>query len=137
MSRCISSYDEYFYRAISVKILDRGGTTMYVDYIEVGRRIAERRKELGLKQGVVNEMAGLSDKYLSNIETARSIPSIDVLMRICDVLNITPDYLLVGAIEINEESDLGRLMMSKFQSLDREQQQFLCDFADFLIARGK
>ena len=110
---------------------------MYVDYTEFGRGIAERRKELGLKQGVVNEMAGLSDKYLSNIETARSIPSIDVLMRICDALNITPDYLLVGAIEVNEESDLGRLMMSKFQSLDRKQQQFLCDFADFLIARGK
>ena len=59
---------------------------MYVDYKELGKRIAARRKALGLKQYQVNEMAELSDKYLSNIETARSIPSIDVLMKICDAL---------------------------------------------------
>ena len=42
---------------------------MYVDYKEVGKRIAARRKSLGLKQNAVNEAAGLSDKYLSNIKT--------------------------------------------------------------------
>lgn len=109
---------------------------MYADYKEIGRRIAARRKELGLKQSHVNELAGLSDKYLSNIETARSIPSIDVLMRICDVLNITPDYLLVGAVNVNEESDMTKLLSAKLQCLDREQQKFLCDFADWLIERS-
>ena len=44
---------------------------MYTDFKEIGRRIAARRKELGLRQGYVNEDAGLSDKYLSNIENAR------------------------------------------------------------------
>ena len=83
---------------------------MYVDYKEVGRRIASRRKELGLKQNKVNEMAGLSDKYLSNIETARSIPSIDVLMKICNSLDTTPDYLLIGTTEYTTYKDLEKLL---------------------------
>lgn len=109
---------------------------MYVDYKEVGRRIAARRKELGLKQSKVNEMAKLSDKYLSNIETARSIPSIDVLMRICDVLNVTPDYFLVGAVNVTEDNDLGKVLSEKIQCLDKEKQEFLCDFTDWLIQRN-
>ncbi len=108
---------------------------MYVDYKEMGKRIASRRKELGLRQSQVNEMADLSDKYLSNIETARSIPSIDVLMRICDVLNVTPDYLLLGAVSVNAESDLDNVLSKKLQFLDKEKKKFLCDFADWLIDR--
>lgn len=78
---------------------------MYVDYKEVGRRIAARRKELGLKQSQVNEMAGLSDKYLSNIERATSVLSVDVLMKLCNVLKTTPDCLLLGASDEASNED--------------------------------
>ena len=101
---------------------------MYVDYKELGKRIAKRRKELGLKQRQVNEMAELSDKYLSNIETARSIPSIDVLMRICGVLKITPDYLLLGSVNDYSNDDI---ITSKTKDLNDEQKKFICDFIDW------
>ena len=101
---------------------------MYVDYNEVGRRIAKRRKELGIKQRQVNEMAELSDKYLSNIETARSIPSIDVLMRICGVLKVTPDYLLLGSVNDYSNDDI---ITSKTKDLNDEQKKFICDFIDW------
>lgn len=106
---------------------------MYVDYKEIGKRIAARRKELGLKQSQVTEMAGLSDKYLSNIETARSIPSIEVLMKICDALNVTPDYFLIGSLNISEDSNIPNILEGKLQCLNKENQYFLCDFADWLI----
>ena len=38
---------------------------MELDYKEIGRRIARRRKELGLKQAEVCDRAGINDKYLS------------------------------------------------------------------------
>lgn len=38
---------------------------MELDYFEIGRRIARRRKDLGLKQTEVCERAGINDKYLS------------------------------------------------------------------------
>ena len=49
---------------------------MEINYEEIGKRIARRRKELGLKQSEVEEKADLSQKYLSNIERSISIPSI-------------------------------------------------------------
>lgn len=51
---------------------------MAIDYNEIDRRIARRRKQSGLKQSEVEEKAYLSYKYLSNIERSISIPSIEV-----------------------------------------------------------
>ena len=48
---------------------------MELNYREIGRRIARRRKQLGLKQAAVEERADLGCKYLSSIETGKSIPS--------------------------------------------------------------
>ena len=64
---------------------------MDLDYKEIGKRIARRRKELGLKQSEVEERADLSQKYLSNIERSISIPSIEVIMRLAVALDTTTD----------------------------------------------
>ena len=69
---------------------------MELDYTEIGRRIACRRKKLHLKQSDVEERADLSYKYLSNIERAVSIPSVEVIMRLAQALETTPDEFLVG-----------------------------------------
>lgn len=105
---------------------------MQVDYILLGKRIAKKRRELGLTQVQVNEMAGLSDKYLSNIETARSIPSIDVLMRICSALAITPDYLLNGTL-IKENTELSDKIADKSKALSEKQLKLLDSFMDWLV----
>ena len=69
---------------------------MTLDYSLIGKRIARRRKQLGLKQSEVEERAGIGDKYLSNIERAISIPSTEVIMRLALALDTTPDEFLVG-----------------------------------------
>ena len=67
---------------------------MDINYKVIGKRIAVRRRELGLKQAQVEEMAGIGYKYLSNIERGISIPSIEVIMRLASVLETTPDFFL-------------------------------------------
>ena len=69
---------------------------MELDYTEIGRRIARRRKALGLKQAEVEERAEIGQKYLSNIECSVSIPSTEVIMRLAIALDTTPDEFLVG-----------------------------------------
>ena len=69
---------------------------MELDYTEIGRRIARRRKQLGLKQSDVEEMADIGYKYLTSIERAISIPSTEVIMRLAAALDTTPDEFLVG-----------------------------------------
>lgn len=77
---------------------------MELDYQEIGRRIAKRRKELGLKQVQVCEAAGINDKYLSCIERATSIPSLEVIMKLASALDTTPDAFLVGTA-LHEETE--------------------------------
>lgn len=102
----------------------------FVDYKELGRRVAERRKELGLKQWQVNEIAGLSDKYLSNIERATSVLSIDVLMKLCSALDTTPDALLLGT---ETEADSAKTILSKIQSMTPEQEKLALSLMDWIL----
>ena len=71
---------------------------MELDYAEIGRRIARRRKELGLRQVQVCERASINDKYLSCIERAASIPSLEVIMKLAIALDTTPDEFLTGSV---------------------------------------
>ena len=85
---------------------------MELDYTEIGKRISRRRKELGLRQVEVCERAGINDKYLSCIERATSIPSLEVLMKLALALDTTPDEFLTGSIryESDEWRDVAELM---------------------------
>lgn len=77
---------------------------MTLDYKEIGKRIAKRRKELGMKQSEVEENADIGYKYLSSIERGFSIPSIEVVMRLAIALDTTPDEFLVGTAQHEDES---------------------------------
>lgn len=74
---------------------------MGIEFTRLGKRIAQRRHELGYKQCHLAEQANISNNYLSNIENGRSIPSLETLVDICAALSITPDYLLLGTIKID------------------------------------
>ena len=76
---------------------------MELDYSQVGKRIAQRRKELGLKQAEVCERAEINDKYLSCIERATSIPSLEVVMRLALALDTTPDAFLTGSVRFEDD----------------------------------
>ena len=92
--------------------MHRRRTITELDYSEIGRRIARRRKELGLRQVQVCERAGINDKYLSCIERATSIPSLEVIMKLALALDTTPDEFLTGSIryEGDEWRDIAELM---------------------------
>jgi len=76
---------------------------MDLDYTEIGRRIAKRRRQLKLKQAVVEERADIGYKYLSSIERGISIPSTEVIMRLATALDTTPDEFLVGTSQRSGE----------------------------------
>lgn len=76
---------------------------MELDYTEIGRRIARRRRKLKLTQAQVSEKADISEKYMSNIECAKSIPSTEVVMRLAITLNTTPDEFLVGTARFEDQ----------------------------------
>lgn len=106
----------------------------FVDYKEVGKRIADRRRELGLKQWQVNEMAGLCNNYLSNVERATTVISIDVLMKICMALETTPDALLLGAVA-DEENDYLQSITNRLRQMSSKQARLTLSLMDWILTQ--
>ena len=103
-----------------------------IDYKEIGKRIARRRKELGLKQSQLSELVGISDPYMSNIERATSIPSTEVILRLAIALKTTPDAFLVGSVHHrdNPKQDIEDLLSSLSDQQLRMAKSFLCWLRD-------
>ena len=76
---------------------------MVLDYLDIGKRIARRRRQLNLTQAQVEEKANMGYKYLSNVERGVSIPSTEVIMRLAKALDTTPDEFLVGTMRVRDE----------------------------------
>lgn len=72
--------------------------------IDMGNRIKNRRKELNIKQSELAEQIGISNNHMSTIECGTGKPSIDAFLNICDILKVTPDYLLLGSMHADNVS---------------------------------
>lgn len=64
----------------------------------LGERIKELRKEAGWSQGELAEKVATDARQVSRYENGRITPSLDVLVRIAEVLNVSLDYLVVEGV---------------------------------------
>lgn len=62
----------------------------------LGKRIAELRKEKGLKQEALAEKLSVSPQAVSKWENDQSCPDISVLPLLAELLGVTVDQLLTG-----------------------------------------
>lgn len=90
----------------------------------MGKRIVERRKQLGLSQEELAEKAGITVQMLSTAERgAKGMRPIN-LWKISDALGVSTDYLLKGIISevddinlINKISDLPNRQRSALENI--------------------
>lgn len=108
---------------------------MGMDYRQLGQRIAARRRELGLRQTQVCEKCDLNNNYLSNIERGRSIPSLEVFMRICEALETGPDQLLLGTRR-GEDWSPERAVAEHLHGMNPRQLELADSFLRWLRERG-
>jgi transcriptional regulator with XRE-family HTH domain len=107
---------------------------MKIDYKALGERIAKRRKVLNMTQDDVAEATGLSNNHISNIENSHSIPSIDTLIRICDAIDTTPNYLLLGiAAHTDAEDDLRHQISQRLKLCDQKKLRLIERFISWII----
>lgn len=66
---------------------------------DIGYNIQEARLKKGYTQEFVAEKCNVSPKYISIIETGKATCSIPVFVDICNLLDISPNYLFKGAIK--------------------------------------
>lgn len=72
------------------------------DYAALGARIRTARKKLDLTQEQLAEMCDLSTAHIGHIERGTRAVSIESLITLANVLNVSTDYLL---LDISNSAD--------------------------------
>ena len=62
--------------------------------IKIGSILKTTRKSLGLTQAQVAEKLGLGTRFVSDIERNKTKGSIDTLVKLCNIYNVTPTFIL-------------------------------------------
>ena len=70
--------------------------------IDMGERIAKRRKELNLTQEQLAESINLSLQSISCIELGKKAIRPQNLVNLCNTLNVSTDYILTGKKEVKQ-----------------------------------
>ncbi len=78
-------------------------------------------------------MIDVNYKYISNLETGRSAPSLEVIMKLCDALRTTPDYLLLGTNQ-SEDDVTDKELTDKIKALDSKSRLIVSGLIDLLNA---
>lgn len=64
--------------------------------VEIGKRIYDRRKQIGMTQEKLSEIAETTPQAISNYERGERELKASVIIKISAALNVTTDYLLTG-----------------------------------------
>ncbi len=120
------------YEIYKYLIKSNGVINMEINYAQMGRRIANRRKVLNMTQDDVAESTGLSNNHISNIENNHSIPSIETLMKVCEALDATPDYFLLGTLR-RADNALHSGIHEKIKLCDEKKLKLIDSFITWVI----
>ncbi|MDY6367573.1 MAG: helix-turn-helix transcriptional regulator [Clostridia bacterium] len=104
-------------------------------------RLKEIREELNISQKELAEKLKVSPTNVYNYENGRTEPSIDMLIKIADLLNVSIDYLvgrsneneLLSSNNIKGENHLEKELFTLFNSLDRNNQNRVIGYAYALV----
>ena len=99
---------------------------MEMKLIEIGNRITERRKQLGLTQEALAEKGDMTPQFVSYAEAGKRAMRPENLLKISSALEVSADYLLTGEIV---DKDL-LILSNKLRSLSSSQLRIIESIID-------
>ena len=109
---------------------------MKVNYGLIGKRIKEHRQRRNLTQEMLAELIEMSPGYISMVETGRKKASLDTLLSVSKVLNITLNELLTGnqiPLDTDYNLEIAELMLGCNQHERRMMFEIMRTVRDVLI----
>ena len=102
-----------------------------LNYELLGDRIRTEREKQKMTQSLLAEYCSLSISHIGHIERGTRIPSLDTILKISEVLNLSIDYLVLGSNDLNNHniSPLNKL----FDELPKEKQSSIIKILKFII----
>jgi transcriptional regulator with XRE-family HTH domain len=98
-----------------------------MDQIKIGKFIAECRKKQNLTQAQLAEKLDITDRAISKWETGKAMPDFDIMLDLCDILEIKVNELLCGEmIEIeHKDEQLNELIFQMAKNEERYHKRLL------------
>jgi transcriptional regulator with XRE-family HTH domain len=88
--------------------------------MEFKERLKKLRTDKGLSQKELAQEAGIHIMNISKYERGENKPSSTILSKIANVLNVTTDYLMVGAIGEQATSSISdKELLDQFHRLEK------------------
>lgn len=79
--------------------------------IKIGHILQTTRKSLGYTQEQIAEKLDLGPRFISDIERDKTKGSIDTLVKLCNIYNVTPTFILqdyIDSVDVpSDESIIG------------------------------
>lgn len=100
---------------------------------EIGQRITERRKKLGLTQEALAEKGEMTTQFVSYAEAGKRAMRPENLKKLAEALGVSADYLLTGDIV---EKDL-LILSDKMRNLSPSQLRIVENIIDECISLCK
>lgn len=107
----------------------------YEQNINYGQKLKKAREAIGLTQEKVAEYLGLGPRYISDIERNKTKGSIDTLIKLCNIYNISPNDLLSEYIYFDIETT--NIDLCGFYSLNKEHKNIILDLINFFNQQEK
>lgn len=108
-----------------------------IDYKKIGYRISQRRKELKIRQSDLAKVLDISDNHVSNIENGHNPPSLKTFLELCNALNTTPDYFLLGNIKMTPSENINDMLKlctpEELEMIQKLLETYLFDKKDYKI----
>lgn len=89
----------------------------------IGDNLRTYRKKAGLTQFEMAELAGIADRTYTDIERGEVNPRVQTLLRICQVLKITPNDLLVDESDLTDISRDIETISDELKSLSSDERR--------------
>ena len=95
------------------------------DFIEVGEKIREHRKALGLSQAQLAERTNLSNNTVSRIESAQVMLSAENLFLMAEALGVTPNDISPTRLQYKKKQNSLSLLDEKYAKLTPDKQKLV------------
>lgn len=110
-----------------------GNCAISQELINLGNRIRDRRMEKGMSQETVAEMAGISANTVSRIEGGHSAMSIEIFIKLIQILNLDANELLGVNLLESEKEEQGSEMTFRLQDLNQKEQKVVIRTIETLV----
>ena len=81
-----------------------------MDTVQLGMRIKIARKGAGLTGEKLSELCDINAAYLRQIECGMKTPSLPLFVTLCQVLKVSPSFLLADILPGCDDQDIEMLM---------------------------